>query len=116
MKSFARVILIATALISGAALAQNYPGSRPVRILVGYTPGGGVDTAARMMAQALGELPARRWFLLAPPGQVANAHLMTYWRQRLPVRVERHALFRQPLGRPAVQRHQLHLRGEARRA
>jgi tripartite-type tricarboxylate transporter receptor subunit TctC len=40
---------------SGAALSQNYPAKR-VRIMVGYTPGGGVDTTARTVSQALGEL------------------------------------------------------------
>ena len=56
MKNAARIILISALLAAGVVQAQNYPGTRPVRILVGYTPGGGVDTAARMMAQALGEL------------------------------------------------------------
>ena len=32
-----------------------------------------------LKAQALGELPRRRWFFLAPPGEVANEHLLSYW-------------------------------------
>lgn len=43
------------ALIHGAALADTYP-SRPVRLLVGYTPGGPVDTAARIYADHLGRV------------------------------------------------------------
>ncbi|TWG88618.1 tripartite-type tricarboxylate transporter receptor subunit TctC [Cupriavidus gilardii J11] len=43
------------ALIQGAALADTYP-SRPVRLLVGYTPGGPVDTAARIYADHLGRV------------------------------------------------------------
>jgi putative glycosyltransferase (TIGR04372 family) len=31
-------------------------------------------------ARRLGELPARRWLLLAPPGKVANRCLLEYWR------------------------------------
>lgn len=35
--------------------ARNFP-VKPVRIIVGYAPGGGVDTTARLVGQALGEL------------------------------------------------------------
>jgi len=35
--------------------AQSYP-ARPVRIMVGYAPGGGVDVAARIVAQGLTEV------------------------------------------------------------
>ena len=38
-----------------AVQAQNYP-TRPVRIMVGYAPGGGVDVAARIVAQGLTEV------------------------------------------------------------
>jgi len=40
---------------TGAAHSQAYPG-KPVRILAGYVPGGGVDTTARIVGQALSEL------------------------------------------------------------
>ena len=36
------------------AVAQTYP-SKPVRVLVGFSAGGGTDTAARMVAQKLSE-------------------------------------------------------------
>jgi len=41
-------------LASAPALAQDYP-SRPIHILVGFTPGGGPDITARWIAQKLGE-------------------------------------------------------------
>lgn len=42
--------------VAGAAAAQGYP-ERPVRMLVGYPPGGGTDLVARLVAQPLSE----RW-------------------------------------------------------
>ena len=51
--------LAVLALISGGATAaepvNNFP-SKPVRIIVGYPPGGGVDMAARLVGQGLSEL------------------------------------------------------------
>src|SRR5512139_291683 len=72
MKTFARIILVGIALVAGTAAAQNYPGSRPVRIMVGYAPGGGVDTTARMMAQALGELWGSNVLVENRPGAAGN--------------------------------------------
>jgi len=54
-----------------AAVAQNYP-SKPVRIMVGYTPGGGVDTTARMVGQALGELWGSTVIIENRPGAAGN--------------------------------------------
>jgi len=39
---------------------------------------------------ALGRVPERRWFIAAPPGEVANDHMLAYWRPHL--RVIRHPL------------------------
>ena len=50
-----RWILIALLFTASAAVAQ-YP-ERPVRVLVGYPPGGGTDLVARLVAQPLSE----RW-------------------------------------------------------
>ena len=51
-----RVLLtiLCAALLSGGALAAGYP-DHPVRIIVGYPPGGSTDISARLFAQWLGE-------------------------------------------------------------
>lgn len=55
MGRFARIIgLIALAFASASAYAQGYP-NKPVRMLVGFAPGGGTDVVARIIAQHLSE-------------------------------------------------------------
>ncbi|MCC6530966.1 MAG: tripartite tricarboxylate transporter substrate binding protein [Burkholderiales bacterium] len=46
-------VAVAT-LCAGTAGAQGYP-AKPVRIVVGYSPGGGTDTTARSLAQKLSD-------------------------------------------------------------
>jgi tripartite-type tricarboxylate transporter receptor subunit TctC len=55
--------------LSADTLAQNYP-LKPVRIMVGVAPGGGVDTTARMVGQALGELWGTQVIVENRPGAV----------------------------------------------
>ena len=53
-----RIIRIGVALglwaLAGCALAQAYP-SRPVRVLIPYGPGSGIDVVVRMLNEALGK-------------------------------------------------------------
>lgn len=59
----------ALCLLSVGVLAQPYP-SKPVRILVGVSAGGGVDTAARLLGHELGELWRRQVIVENRPGVV----------------------------------------------
>ena len=55
MANARHIVLAAAALcVAGAALSQNFP-NRTVTLTVGFAPGGGTDTAARIIAQKLSE-------------------------------------------------------------
>jgi tripartite-type tricarboxylate transporter receptor subunit TctC len=53
-RTIAAAVVLCFGLV-GAAYPQTYP-AKPVRIFAGYAPGGGVDTGARLVANALGDL------------------------------------------------------------
>ncbi|MBI3915432.1 MAG: tripartite tricarboxylate transporter substrate binding protein [Betaproteobacteria bacterium] len=68
VNAFVVAVLLAAPDLSHA---QSYP-AKPVRILVGYAPGGGVDTTARMLAAALGELWGSTVVVENRPGAAGN--------------------------------------------
>src|SRR5262249_8144456 len=51
---YLRVLLLAAALVPPAAGAEEYP-SRPIRLIVGFVPGGVADLMARSLGQRLSE-------------------------------------------------------------
>jgi len=53
-KAVRLVLSCAMALPATGALAQTYP-TKPIRMIVGYPPGGGTDIVGRMMAQKLSD-------------------------------------------------------------
>ena len=62
----------ALASLPTAASGQNYP-TRPVRLLVGFPPGGGSDVGARIIANRLSELWGQQVIVENKPG--AGGHL-----------------------------------------
>src|SRR4051812_6723441 len=50
--------LFVCALLAAAATAQTYP-TRPVRIVIGFPPGGTTDVIGRLVAQSLAESLAK---------------------------------------------------------
>ena len=72
MRGCAKVLGVAAWFAAmSMAHAQGYP-NKPVRILVGYAPGGGVDTTARFVGAALGELWGSTVIIENRPGAAGN--------------------------------------------
>ncbi|MFL6814695.1 MAG: tripartite tricarboxylate transporter substrate binding protein, partial [Bradyrhizobium sp.] len=72
-RKFLRLAAGAAALpaLSGHAKAQGYP-SRPIRLIIGYTPGGSADLTARLMGQWLSERLGQSFVVENRPGGGTN--------------------------------------------
>ena len=63
-----RIAVCAAALLAGSSvLAQPYP-SKPIRIIVGFAPGGGTDVTARAVVQELSDALGQRIVIDNRPG------------------------------------------------
>jgi len=62
-----KALCFLTFVLSMAANAQDYP-ARAVRMLVGYPPGGGMDTIARIMAPKISEALGQQFVVENRPG------------------------------------------------
>jgi tripartite-type tricarboxylate transporter receptor subunit TctC len=77
-----RIAILAAALLAASAVsAQPYP-SRPIRVIVGYAPGGGTDIMARAVAAKLPEFLKQQTVVENRPG--ANANLGAEYAARQP--------------------------------
>jgi len=72
---YGEIAMLATALVTGPAVAQNpvssYP-VKPIKIVVPYIPGGGVDTAARVTGQKISEVTGLPVIVENKPGAGTN--------------------------------------------
>ncbi len=70
-------LFLAIVLAAGEAAAQNYP-TKPIRMVVGFQPGGGTDVTARMVAPKLSEYLGQPIIIENKPGaeaRIANEYV-----------------------------------------
>ena len=60
-------LVVASLVLAASSHAQDYP-NRPVKLLVGYVPGGGPDMVARALAQKLSEILGQPFVVENKPG------------------------------------------------
>ena len=69
MSPWVKLLAVATSVLSlaGGALAQDYP-NKPVRLLVGYAPGGTPDVMARVIGERLSKSMGQAFIVENKPG------------------------------------------------
>jgi tripartite-type tricarboxylate transporter receptor subunit TctC len=72
-----RILLAAGAMAASVAHAQTYP-AKPIKLMVGFAPGGNTDVVARIVAQKLGERLGQQVLVenkAGAGGTIANAEV-----------------------------------------
>jgi tripartite-type tricarboxylate transporter receptor subunit TctC len=67
MKLFRPLVCLALAAFAGGAAAQSYP-SKPVKIIVAFTPGSATDIIARVLADSFGKSMGQSFVVENKPG------------------------------------------------
>ena len=104
LRRLSRACLVAICVCCGTALSQPYP-AKPIRFIVGFPPGGGADTVARLLSKHLTESWGATFVIENRPGadsaiaselaaksppdgytivMVTNAHTITPFQRKLP--------------------------------
>ena len=71
LKTLSAIAIAASVLLPAIAIAQSYP-AKPVRIVVGFAPGGGVDMSARAVGKYLGDAVGQSIIVDNRPGAAGN--------------------------------------------
>jgi putative glycosyltransferase (TIGR04372 family) len=79
-----KAVLKFTGFILGAALLPvtaifHFLGYRHVNIFTDRIGHLALEPDCLLKEQALGQIPRRKWIMLAPPNRIANEHMLTYW-------------------------------------
>jgi tripartite-type tricarboxylate transporter receptor subunit TctC len=76
-----RLLVLMLSLAAGVCIAQSsaFP-VKPVRFVVGFTPGGPSDILARALGQKLGELWGQRVTIENRPGAARPSYKTTYYK------------------------------------
>lgn len=71
-RDFAAALALAASGCSALAQGAPYPSGRPIRLVVGFTPGGAADYVARVMAEPLGRILGQSIIVENRPGAGAS--------------------------------------------
>ncbi len=71
MRHFIRLTILMIAAVAGGANAQSYP-SKPIKLIVPFTPGGSTDVVARVIGQKIGEAMGTQVVIDNRPGAGGN--------------------------------------------